>query len=199
MQVAPSPDLRDRISFYSSKTLTEQMTRGDEYKLKKVVTLLITDFVLITENDVYHNIYHLHDPRTGSTFTELIEINTLEIPKLREQDVSPLTDWMKFLSTNKKEELDMLASRNKAIEKATTVLYELSQDEKTRMLYDAREKAKWDEESRLRGAEEKGIEKGLLEAAVNGLKGGISMEVIMKMTGLDLEVIEGLKKDLIIS
>jgi len=105
----------------------------------------------------------------------------------------------------------MLATRNKAIEKATTALYELSQDEKTRMLYDAREKAKWDEQSRLRGAKEEGIaqgkkegitlgkKEGMRESAINGLKNGITIEVIMQMTGLAFEEIEGLKKDMLMS
>ena len=198
-QVTNAPELRDRIAFYVSKTLTEQMMRGDDYKLKKVVSILITDFKLIKENDAYHNIYHLHDAKTGSTFTQLIEINTLEIPKLKEQDESPLVDWLRFLSTNQEEELKMLASRNKAIEKATTVLYEISSDEKTRMLYDAREKAKWDEQSRLRGAREEGEVKKAIEIAKNLLKLGFEVQQIIDGTGLELDEIEGLKKQLLMS
>ena len=199
MQVTESPELRNRIAFYVSKTLTEQMNRGDDYKLKKVVSILITDFKLIKENDAYHNVYHLHDAKTGSTFTELIEINTLEIPKLKAQDESPLVDWLRFLSTNKEEELKMLAGKNKAIEKATTVLYELSQDDHTRALYDSREKAKWDEQSRLRGARDEGIAQGLLKSARNFLKMGLSTQQVMEGTGLDSDVIEQLRQELSMS
>ena len=193
MQVSDDPDLRNRIVFYAAKNLTEQMHRGDDYTLKKVVNILITDFILIKENDVYHNIYHLHDAKTGSTFTELIEINTLEIPKLKECDESPLTDWLRFLSTDKEEELKMLGQKNEKIEKATNPLYELSKDEETRMLYDAREKTKWAEQSRLRGAEEKGVLKGLTETAKNFLRMGLSPQQVMEGTGLEMDEIERIR------
>ena len=188
MQVANAPELRNRIVFYSAKSLTEQMNRGDDYTLKKVVNILITDFVLIKENDVCHNIYHLHDQNTGSTFTELIEVNTLEIPKLKECDESPLTDWLRFLSTDKEEELKMLGKKNEKIKKATNHLYELSQDEKTRMLYDAREKAKWDEQSRLKGTR--------LEIAKNFLKMGLTPQQVMTGTGLGMDDVEKIKLEL---
>jgi len=189
IQVANTPELRDRITYYASRNLSEQMYRGDDYVLKKSISILITDFLLIKENDVYHNIYHLHDAKTDSTFTELIEINTLEIPKLTSAGEGPLVDWLRFISTNEKEELTMLGERNQAIGKATTVLYELSQDEHTRALYDSREKAKWDEQSRLRGAKDEAV----IEVARNGLENGIAIDIIMQMTKLTREVVESLK------
>jgi len=188
MQVADDLDLRNRIVFYSAKNLTEQMHRGDDYTLKKVVNILITDFVLIKENDVYH----LHDPKTGSTFTELIEVNTLEIPELKESDESLLTDWLRFLSTDEEEELRMLSNKNEKIEKATNHLYELSQDEATRILYDAREKTKWAEQSRLKSAK---LE-GLMEAAKNFLKMGLSPQQVMTGTGLGIDEIEKIQLEL---
>ena len=133
---------------------------------------------------MHNSIYHLHDRNTGSTFTELIEVNTLEIPKLKESDESPLTDWLRFLSTDKEEELKMLGKKNEKIKKATSHLYELNQDEKTRMLYDAREKAKWDEQSRLKGTR--------LEIAKNLIDLKLSVEDIAKSTGLTVEAVQGL-------
>jgi len=135
----------------------------------------------------------LHDRNTGSTFTELIEVNTLEIPKLKESDESPLTDWLRFLSTDKEEELKMLGKKNEKIKKATSHLYELNQDEKTRMLYDAREKAKWDEQSRLKGAEEKGGNNKAIEIAKN-LLGKLSIDDIASSTGLTKDIVKSLAK-----
>jgi len=66
--------------------------------------------------------------------------------------------------------------------------FELSQDEKTRMLYDAREKAKWDEQSRLRGAEyNKAIE------IAKNLLGKLSVEDIAASTGLTPDTVAGLR------
>ena len=97
----------------------------------------------------------------------------------------------------------MLASRNKAIEKATTVLYELSRDEHTRALYDSREKAKWDEQSRLHGAKTEGRIEGesrkALEIARNFLRIGLETQQIVEGTGLGSDVIEQLRQDLFMS
>jgi len=82
----------------------------------------------------------------------------------------------------------MLGKRNDKIEKATNHLYELSQDEATRMLYDAREKAKWDEQSRLRGAENNKA----IEIAKNLLGLKLSIDDIAASTGLTVDVIKGL-------
>ena len=86
----------------------------------------------------------------------------------------------------------MLGKKNEKIEKATNHLYELSQDEKTHMLYDAREKAKWAEQSRLKGAK---LE-GLMEAAKNFLKMGLTPQQVMTGTGLGMDEIEKIQLEL---
>jgi len=50
----------------------------------------------------------------------------------------------------------MLAERSSQMRKAVGVLKELSADERTRMLYEEREKVRRDYESRMSGAERKG-------------------------------------------
>ena len=49
--------------------------------------------------------------------------------------------------SDNKEEMEMLATRSPEMKKAVGVLKELSADERTRMLYEAREKARMDFES----------------------------------------------------
>jgi hypothetical protein len=59
---------------------------------------------------------------------------------------------LKFLKTEREEELEMIAQKSAEIGKAVAVLMELSADERTRMLAEAREKAWRDEMDRLDGA-----------------------------------------------
>ena len=56
---------------------------------------------------------------------------------------------MKFIKTDDEEVLDLLAKRSPQMRKAVGVLKELSADEQTRMLYEKREIARRDFESRL--------------------------------------------------
>ena len=83
----------------------------------------------------------------------------------------------------------MLEERNPQIKKAVYVLKELSQDERTRLLYEAREKARRDMVSRMNGArrEEK------LENARNFLLLGVPVEIIAKTTGLSEDDVKKLQ------
>lgn len=69
--------------YYSSKMVTEQLKRGHGYKdIKKVISIIILDKNLINDSKEYHNKYILVDKKTGSQFTDLLEINILELNKL---------------------------------------------------------------------------------------------------------------------
>ena len=200
VQVSDTPQMKDRIVVYTAKMLTEQLGKGDNYKVKKVISIVITNYKLIAENETYHNVYHLYDKNTGSKFTDVLEINTLELPKIpQESDNTELWDWLKFLKAEREEEFEVLAQKNPGIHKAFGVLKELSQDEKTRLLYEAREKALWDERARLEGAYVKGKSEGKLEGklevATNLLRKKMSYDAIIELTGLTYAEIEGLAKE----
>ena len=198
IQLAEQPQMRERIVFYLSRMVTEQVSRGDSYrKIERSICILITGYVQIPENGHYHNRYRLHDPKTGSEFTDLVEVNTLELPKLpHNTDGSTLWLWLKFLDARQEEELKMLAEKNPQIGKAVARLQELSEDERTRLLAESREKMEWDNAARMQAAEERGlkegIEKGLLSVAHAALKKNMPVEDIMALTGLSREKIQSL-------
>ena len=163
----------------------------------------------VPENVHYHNRYRLHDPRTGSEFSDLVEVNTLELPKLpHNTDGSALWDWLKFLDARQEEELKMLAEKNPQIGRAVARLQELSEDERTRLLAESREKMEWDNAARMQAAEarglkkgreegrekgrEEGLETGLLSVARAALKRNLSVEEIMELTGFSRERIQSL-------
>jgi len=92
------------------------------------------------------------------------------------------------LETNDEEELRMLATKSPQLEKAVGVLKELSADERTRMLAEAREKARRDEVSRLNRARREGREEGKEEGRdeiLELLKSGKSPEEIIREYGTE--------------
>jgi predicted transposase/invertase (TIGR01784 family) len=169
---------------------TEQIGRGEDYQaIKRSISILITDYVQIPENQDYRNRYRLHDRKTGSEFTDLLEVNTLELPKLPpEGDGTALWDWLEFLKANQEEELMRLAEKNPQLGKAVSRLVELSEDEQTRLLAESREKLQRDIVAREHAAEEKGREEGREEAqfaiARKALGEGLPLETVMAITGL---------------
>ena len=68
----------------------------------------------------------MFDKINDSEFTDIIKIDTLELPKLAAGgDDSALSDWMQFLKSQTEEELTMLAQKSAPLNKAVGVLLEL--------------------------------------------------------------------------
>ena len=193
------PEMKERSVYYQSKMVTEQMSSGQDYSIiKKVVSIMITDYDLVPENNRYHNQFR-YRTEDGVEFTSLTEINTLELSKLpQETDSSKLWYWMKFIQSDDREVLDMLAEKSPQIKKAVGVLKELSADERARMLFEEQEKARRDIASLMGGAERKGKLEGKLEGhtdvAKKLLKRNRPLEEIMEDTGLTREEIELLRE-----
>ncbi|GHT81143.1 hypothetical protein AGMMS49960_05020 [Betaproteobacteria bacterium] len=202
IQVSDYPQMRERVVFYQAKMITEQIGEGDGYqKIQRVISIIITDYMFVPENDSYHNRYTLRDPKTGSEFTRLLEVNTLELPKLpKAEDGAVLWDWLKFLDARSKEDLNMLTTKNPMVQKAVAKLAVLSEDERTRMLAESRQKLQWDIAAGKQAAEEKGREKGREEgrteerlAVARKLLGrNRPIEEIMEDTGLSKDEIRSL-------
>jgi len=202
IQLNSVTEIRERIIYYLSRMVTDQIDSGDDYQnIKRSICILISDFSLIRENKSYHNRYRLYDPRTDSEFTDLLEVNALELTKLPlDGDGTALWDWLKFVGARRKEVLEMLAEKNPQVGKAVAKLVELNADERARMIADSREKMRRDNASRLRSARMEGLEKGLekgreeerLAIARNAIQQNLSVEVIMALTGLPRETIQDL-------
>jgi len=191
LQLWSIPEMKERSIYYQSKMITEQILSGQDYTIiKKVVSIIITDYLLILDNDRYHHQFR-YRTENNVEFTDLVEINTLELPKLPPvADNTELWYWMKFINSNDGEVIEMLAERNPQMRKAVGVLKELSADERARMLFEEREKARRDIASMMGGVrrEERFI------IAQKLLKRNRPIDEIIEDTGLTNEEILALQK-----
>ncbi|MCL1935169.1 MAG: Rpn family recombination-promoting nuclease/putative transposase [Defluviitaleaceae bacterium] len=208
IQLNKYTDMEDRIIFGISKSITNQKHSGNNYKLKKVVTILITDYFLIEDHEQYHDTFKYHSSKTGYTFSSSTEIHTLELPKLPDDnDNSNLWYWLKFIKSEKEEDFEMLVEQKPLIKKAYGVLKELSQDEQTRLLAEAREALEWDKVAIARNSKAEGLREGIVQGiekgeeqkainiAKNALKMNLSLEQISILTGLSIYEIEQLQNE----
>ena len=194
IQVQPTKFMKERILFYDAKLITDQIGESDKYsKIKRVISIVITDYILINESLKYHHCFKLHDPENNVTFTDLFEIHTLEIPKIGESDSTPLWNWMKFLDVKTEEELRMIAVKNPVIEKAAMRVLELSADEKARMLYEDRLKAQRDRWARDEYVEDMATAKAQQAFAIKLLQRNRPIDEIVEDTGLSYEEVEALR------
>ena len=159
IQLRVTSELRERIVFYGSKLITEQLSSAGQYdEIQKVISIIITNDKLITDGEGYHHRFVFYDSEACVEFTDIIEIHTLELCKLPYgTDGTELYDWAKFIAAETEEELNMVAERNAQVKGAVVKLRELSADERARDMYERREKALRDIDSRERWARAEGI------------------------------------------
>ena len=102
-----------------------------------------------------------------------MEFHILELKKLPKElkESDDLLLWAKFISSERKEDFEMLATQNKYIESAYRELQVISQDKQKRLEYEAREKAIRDHNQMMFEAKESGREEGIEigEARINKL------------------------------
>jgi predicted transposase/invertase (TIGR01784 family) len=198
IQLAVTPELKNRIVFYDAKLVTEQIGSGDDYAaVKRVIGIVITDEKLIAASPRYHHRFTLYDRDASVEFTDLLEIHTLELPKLpHDADGTVLDLWARFIAAETEEELNMIAEKNQTIGRAVVKLRELSADEKARDLYERREKERRDTAMFLRDAERRGEMRGGKNKAYDIAKKLFAMNIpldqIIAATGLTREEAESL-------
>jgi predicted transposase/invertase (TIGR01784 family) len=192
IQLKITPELKKRIVFYESKLITEQLGAGSNYDtIQSVISIIILDKTLIEGSPRYHHRFAFADLDAGVELTGLVAIHTLELDKLPEAaDGTQLYDWASFIAARSEEELAVIAERNPQIGKAVVKLRALSADERTRDLYDRREKARRDEESQKRWA----VKQRDFEIAKNLLGMSLSLDQVMEATGLTRDELETLRQ-----
>lgn len=174
MQYRDYEHIRERVVYYHSRLLGDQLPQGHGYnELKRTISLLITDFPLIEEEPNYFNRYVFMNPSTHTVFSDISEIDTLELLKLPDaSDGSPEWIWGSYINGEKEEDFMRLAEAYPEVQSAVKALYELSADQALRMRADAIEKARRDEEDWRNTLLKKGFAQGIEEGIKEGLEEG---------------------------
>ncbi len=199
----------DRALFYLAKMYTEQIKPGQTYNVfKKCVSISILNFILFPEETEFYSCFHIREDKRQFLYTDKMEFHLIELPKLPQELKDEKDDvllWAKFINSERKEDFEMLATKNIYIQSAYNTLQVISQDEEKRIEYEAREKALRDynqgmleaRESGWQEGEKAGREKGKREekenTAKNMLAMGLPIEIITQATGLSIAQIESLR------
>ncbi len=200
IQLADHRDMAPRTLYYWAKLFEQQLTEGEHYRtLHKTVTINILNFAYLP-SPAYHTTFHLREDTTRALLTDLCEIHFVELPKLRTSEINlhhRLIRWMLFLTTQTSEQLEVLAMDDPVMKKAVTTLEFLSQDQKIRELYLARQKGLQTYAADMDAAREEGLQQGLeqgahtkaMEVARRLRRSGLSADQIQEATGLSIGAI----------
>ena len=206
IQVQDTKHMRLRTLFYAGKLLAEQFKARRPYSdARRAIIILICDYTHIPENPYCHNCFTLFNKQKDTCYTEHLEINVLELPKLTDKDSvdnEKLFGWLTFFKSDKKEELEMIAKDNPPLKKAVGILMELSEDESIRMIEESQERLRMDWEDRVWGAREDGRAEGRVEGrkkeaaniALKALQDGLPVDTIASITGLTTQEIVSLQQ-----
>lgn len=161
----------ERLIFYLSKMYAGQIKEGESYSiLKKCIQVSVLNFERFPDDDFCYRTIHFWDEMAGKRYTDKLEIQILELPKLQKRANGPkdVMEWMRFFRGQSKEELKEVAKGNEYLEGAYEDLVKMSLDEKKRLQYEAREKAILDYRSNMEGARKRGFKQGIERGITQG-------------------------------
>jgi predicted transposase/invertase (TIGR01784 family) len=197
LQVAAHPAIWQRMEYYNSKLLIDQMDAGNDFdQINRAISILIYYPILIKESKEFHNKFVRYDARTNISYPYSSEIHVLEVKKVKDADDSPLANWLRFFTSKTAEEFEMIAQTRPAIADAWGVVQLLSGDAEARRLAEYEEMSRRDNAARMKGAYKDGRQEGIIEVARNALRKNMEYGTVADLTGLPLDEIKRLAVDL---
>jgi len=195
VQLTNQYNMERRSLFYWSKVYFDSLESGQDYReLPNVIAINIVDFDFPPEGGV-HTCFHLREATDPSLIlSPVLEIHFVNMVKWRKQGGKglddPLNRWLAWFDEESPPELIAeVASMDSAIMAANERQHFIIMDEDEYEEYWMQRKVEHDRISNLNGArEEKAI-----EIARNALTEGATPEFVRKITGLDIETINGLQ------
>lgn len=202
MQIAEQGFYDKRALYYWSKVYSDQLESGYDFTiLRKTIAINILDFNYLKEED-FHNTYKIYNQKTKEEFSDLFEMHFIELTKFKKdyKDLKTALDrWVTFLNKAyeiEKDKIPMELAEDENIRKAVESLEIMYLDKEEREIYENDLKAMRIHKAEIKTAEEKGIQKGeknkALEIAKN-LLDVLDNETISVKTGLTIEEIQKLR------
>lgn len=184
--------------YYWSKMYGNQLKSGDNYtNLNKAIAINLLDFSHLPYN-TYHNSYHIQNDITHDILVDDFEMHFIELNKFSFSDIKNIRKsdkWIAYFSNKcTDEQREVIAMSEPAIQKALEFENYFTQDELLRRQYDIQEKAIRDYNSGISSAIEQGQQAEKIQNAINGLKAGIDIDIISKITDLSIQEIKELQK-----
>jgi predicted transposase/invertase (TIGR01784 family) len=195
MQIAESDFFHKRILYYTSQSYTGQIAKGKDYsKLNPAYFIGILEFE-ISKNPNYISCHKVLDIETNEHIIQDVEFNFIELPKFNktiDQLETSIDQWTYFIKNA--ENLDVIPD-NVQDEGLKEAYFEADKHSWLQAELDDYERAsikEQDEIGRLDLTVRRTV-KNTINALVKSLKdNGVSIDVIIKSTGLTKEEIDKL-------
>lgn len=196
MQVKEDKYISERMTFYGSKLVSEQLKKSESYdKLKEVIVVSILGRTAFKEelNYIHETVTVLKENRKKEV-NKILKYMYIELEKFRKKKIEEYDEldlWLAFLDAkNNKEGVKMAVMRNEKIEQAVLICNELQGDERAKRITELNDKWRRDYMSEryqegLSDGEARGIKKG--EARGKRIE---KLKVLNKLLGSGMDIKE---------
>jgi predicted transposase/invertase (TIGR01784 family) len=209
MSLNPDPFEPVRLEFHAGKLFIGQNIRGKDKTyddLKQAYQIAILAKERFFQDDIPLHTFEYYDPVHDISLDGRSRIITLELSKLGKVVKKPIKDmnaselwgvYFQYLLNKKKRDIiNEIIKQEEGIAMASQVLMTISKDEVERARLISEEKYVLDTQSKLTYAKREGERKGRMNIARNALAEGLPVDVIQKITGLDMETIKNIQTGL---
>ena len=164
-----------RTLFYWSKLFAGQLVVGEQYRaLRRTISINILNFKLFKQDDRYWRRCHVADDTTHEKITDLLEIQFLELNKLKQfNKESPITFWIEFFKNPYSEACAELYKVVPELKEAKEIFEQAKADPEKRRIIEEREDAVRNYASALSSAREDGLQEGLQQGKKEGMQQGL--------------------------
>lgn len=175
MQTSLVVGLPQRLMYYAGRLYVGQMREGMAYRdLRPAISICVLGKSMAAQSSEMHRDFRFRDPR-GCLLAEELQIHLVELSKSRASahtvgEASPLERWAFLLLNAHRIDADELRRLlpEREFHDALGVLEMITRTHATRDLYEARLKAKLDEEARLDYARTEGHSEGRVAGHIEG-------------------------------
>ncbi len=192
IQVSNEEDYPERVMLYWAREFSTALPAGESYSmLPRTIIISIIDFKLFDCED-FHSFFQPLEVTRHTLLSDKMGFHFFELKKLP-KDITKkdaLLLWLSLFRAETEEDLEKIkAMEVPEMEQAINAYRTITASSEFRELERLREKARHDEAQALRHARNK--EK--FEIAKNALQMNLSIEDIVKLTGLTIKEVEHLR------
>lgn len=201
------PFFKDRALYYTSRLINSQAPKGKEwnYSLKEVYFIGLMDFAFAdsVEKKYLHRV-HLIEEGSMEIFYKKLGFIFLEIPKFHKKENALKTDlerWMYVLKNMSGLEKIPVILNKKIFEKLFQIAAVSNLTKEAYMRYEKDLMNYWDQYSIVKAAEDRGMEKGMQEKAIEFVQNllntnKLSIGEIANLANVSEGFVRKVKKDL---
>ncbi|WP_448529112.1 Rpn family recombination-promoting nuclease/putative transposase [Raineya sp.] len=199
MQVTDKIGFAQRVVYYSAKSYISQLNAKEEYyQLKPVIFIGILDFTFL-ETPHYLSRHLILDEKTQEHKLKDLEFNFIELPKFNktEKELHTLTEkWVFFIKNAENLEVIPDSVDDEGLKTAYLEADKHLWSKKDLEAYEYARMRETDEKTEKMKAEEMGMLREKQSVAFKAIQKGFDNETISELTGLSVQEIEKLRKEI---